>query len=253
MPKQIDYPRATLKNSLELANAVDGLGGKSSTEMAAHALNKKVGGAFQALVSSTVKYGLVISKQGQLETTPLFRNHKLAYSDKEAAAILSEAFLSVPLFREICARFENKPIPVNHFEKLLVREFDVPDQMGSRVAKYFLEGAKQCNLLSPDHVVRTGQVHEGDEDDAADGGADKEDVDMNQPPLAETQPLATGSGQIAMASQNPPRSGGYSVRITGPGMDSVISINDEEDLLIVKAMLKKVEKRLSDNPNDVEQ
>ena len=43
----------------------------------------------------------------------------------------------------------------------------------------------------------------------------------------------------------PELEGKFTVRIKGPGMDSLIVINEEEDLLIVKAMLRKVEKRLA--------
>ena len=37
---------------------------------------------------------------------------------------------------------------------------------------------------------------------------------------------------------------GYSVRITGPGIDSRIAIKDEDDVEIVEAMLKKVRRLL---------
>lgn len=250
MPKQIDYPRATLKNSLELAHAVDRLGGKSSLEMVAEALNKKVSGAFQALVGATAKYGLIVNKQGQLETTALFRNQKLAYSEKERMAVLSEAFMKVPLFREICSRFENKPLPVSHFEKLLVREFGVPDQMGSRVAKYFLDGAKQCNLIGPDHIVRTAEVlMRGDEGDRE----VSDDYRAVGDPDQETPAPTIFGGKTSVPDQTATRPGEYSVRITGPGMDSVIAVHDEEDLPIVRAMLKKVEKKLLGNPDVDEQ
>lgn len=252
MPKQIDYPRATLKNSLELARAVDGLGGKSSVEMVADALNKKVSGAFQALVGSTIKYGLIVSKQGQLETTQLYRNYKLAYSEEESASKLSEAFLGVPLFRDIYARFEGKPFPINHFEKLLVREFEVPDQMGSRVAKYFLDGAKQCNLIGPEHVLRVaGAAESGSEEGNGSEGGEDESTGYNALP-AETSTRTAATAQMAVTNQNLAQFGDYSVRITGPGMDSMIAVNDEEDLLIVRAMLKKVEKKLQERSVDGE-
>jgi hypothetical protein len=250
MAKQIDYPRATLKNCVELARAVDTLSGKASIEMAADALNKKVGGSFIALASSAAKYGLLVSRQGQLETTLLYRNYKLAYSEQEATARLAEAFLTVPLFKDICTRFAGLALPVNHFEKLLLREFGVPDQMGSRVAKYFLEGAKQCNLLGADHILRA-QVPIDEENDT-----EAQDVEeLIAPPVqaGDTTSRVSGDDQILSSLPGSTRSTEYSVRITGPGMDSVIAVNDEEDLLIVKAMLKKVEKRLLEQSSSGQQ
>jgi len=236
MAKQIDYPRASLKNCLELAQAIDDLGGNCSTEMAADKLNKKVSGAFQALVGSAARYGLITSKKGQLEISALFRKHKLAYSMEEAEAALTRAFLTPPLFRNIFNRFEGRELPVSHFEKLLIREFNVPDQISSRVSKYFLDGAKQCALLGADNQLRAGtgggaEAPDGSEDDTVDSG----DADT---------PNNNGNNKSTDTNQDVIEEGGkFSVRIKGPGMDSVIVVNEEEDLLIIKAMLKKVEKK----------
>lgn len=237
MAKQIDYPRASLKNSLELAQAIDDLGGKCSTEMAAEKLNKKLSGAFQALVGSAVRYGLITSKKGQLEISGLFRDHKLAYSKEEADVALTLAFLTPPLFRNIFDRFEGRELPVSHFEKLLIREFEVPDQISSRVSKYFLDGAKQCALLGADNQLKAGSAggpdtsenSEDDIDDSIDG--DTPDNDESVSNIDKSQDVIKEDGK-------------FSVRIRGPGMDSLILVNEEEDLLIIKAMLKKVEKKL---------
>ena len=63
------------------------------------------------------------------------------------------AFLTPPLFRSIFDRFEGRKLPVEHFEKLLIREFHVPEKISSRVSKYFLEGAKQCALLNANNEM----------------------------------------------------------------------------------------------------
>jgi|GEM_PF-1359064 len=239
MARQIDYPRASLKNTLELAQAIDDLGGKSSTDMAADKMNKKVSGAFQALIGSASKFGLVTSKKGQLEVTELYREYKLAYSKEEAGKILIEAFLTPPLFGNIFERFNGRELPVAHFEKLLIREFGVPDQISSRVSKYFLEGAKQCALLGTDNVLR---VEAGEEDDT------EEQPEANRKasqPHKDTVKTGAAVGQHGVQDQIA-EDGKFSVRIKGPGMDSVIVVNEEEDLLIIRAMLKKVEKKFSE-------
>lgn len=245
MPKQIDYPRATLKNSLELAQAVDGLGGRASPEMVADAMSRKVSGAFHALVSSAAKYGLVVNKKGQIEITELFRNYKLAYTAEEAASTLTDAYLNVPLFQEVFSRFEGNKLPVDHLEKLLVREFGVPDQMGSRVAKYFLEGAQQCELLGPDYVLSRGNDSPTNTDEKSDEYGEVSGFGDNNPREQQSRAQTDGSRTATASGPRPSTSKDYSVRITGPGMDSVISVQDEEDLTIVRAMLTKVERKLT--------
>lgn len=239
MAKQIDYPRASLKSSLELAVAIDDIGGKCSIEMAADKLNKKIGGSFHALVGAASKFGLVANKRGQVETTPLFKDYKLAYTPSEATHVLMKAFLMPPLFKAIFDRFENRPLPISHFEKFLIRELNVPDQISSRIAKYFLDGAKQCELLGPDDVL-TGSIkpQESASEEVVDdeGAADEADNLIDE---------SKGRERIANKNSSAITVNTYSVSIKGPGMDSVITINEEEDLLIVHAMLKKVEKKIA--------
>lgn len=240
MPKQIDYPRASLRNSLELANAIHELGGKCSVGLAADKLGKKVSGAFQALIGSASRFGLVVNKKGQLESTLLFRNYKLAYSENEAKEALSKAFLTPPLFRSIFDRFEGLQLPLGHFENMLIREFDVPDQISSRVSKYFLDGAKQCDLIGPGNLLQ--QLSDTSIHDAED--EDEDDSLQNRDMISASSDSDDVLNNQADAQEDILETGKFSVRIKGPGMDSVIVIHEEEDLDIVKAMLKKVGKKL---------
>lgn len=240
MPKQIDYPRASMKNSLALCDAVNDLSGECSAAMAADKLNKQLSGAFTALIASAVKYGVLLSKKGQLKVTPLYRDLKLAYSESEASNVMQKIFLTPPLFSSIYAKFENKPLPIGHFEKYLIREFAIPDDYASRVASYFLEGAKQCNMLGDGNILsRTTMANEdsviSSDDDTKTNSADSENTGQQKNVVTpEVTNLIDDDGK-------------FTVRIKGPGMDSLILINEEEDLLIVRAMLKKVEKRLVAN------
>lgn len=240
MARQIDYPRASLKNSLELAKAIDDLGGNCSAEMAADKLNKKVSGAFTALIASAVRFDLVSSKKGQLETSQLYRDYKLAYSKDEANEVLTTVFLKPPLFQRIFQRFQGRELPLTHFEKLLIREFGVPDAISSRVSKYFLDGAKQCGILGTDHVLNTGVSENGVIDAEDDSGSTHEESNTPQQDHPKSiNKVKEQSQEVATQDTD------YSVRIKGPGMDSVIVIHEEEDLLIVEAMLKKVQKKLA--------
>lgn len=245
MPKQVDYPRASMKNCFVLADAVNELGGQSSAAMAADKLNKQsTSGAYKALIGAAVKYGLLINKKGQLVVSELYRDVKLAYDEKEATKVTQKAFLSPPLFNAVFVRFENKSLPINHFEKLLIREFDVPEQLASRVANYFLEGAKQCEMLGEGNVLSREKEAIGD---VIENEADVSSSDIYQSTYDAT--VATGNATPPNVHTNSEQvveeDGKFSVRIKGPGMDTLLVINEEEDLLIVKAMLKKVERQLT--------
>lgn len=236
MPKVINYPKATLKSCLQLAQAVDDLGGECSAELAADKLNKKMSGAFNSYVASAVRFGLILNKRGQLEVTNLYREYKLAYTTEIQLETLRKIFLSPQLFESVFKRFEGKELPVSHFEKLLIREFEVPDQFASRVSKYFIEGAKQCHLLGANNTLssegaveseaESEQISEkaegGQYDDEDEGGDYSDDLGLGQ-----------SSGDRTSGDR-------FSIRITGPGINSKIVVNEVEDLFIVDAMLRKV-------------
>jgi hypothetical protein len=235
MPKQIDYPRASLKNALQLAQGVNDLGGSSSIELAADKLGKKGGGAFAALVGAATKYGLIVNKGGQLTVTPLFRDYKLAYSKTESDLFAQQAFLSVPLFRSIHQRFMGNQLPVAHFEKLLIRELHVPDNIASRVARYFVEGAKQVGLMTQDNSV------------VPQGSAATNDSVIESEESGNDSDATTNSNENVLdlnKHADTKDAGAYVIRIKGPGIDSAMTIHEEGDLAIVQAMLKKIERKL---------
>lgn len=231
MPKQIDYPHASVAKSIELAEAVYDLGGSCGLEMCAEKMGRKVGGGFKAVVSAAAKFGLVTNNRGQLGTTKLFQDYYLGYSPEEKAQILQQAFLRVPLFQEIYERFKNQKLPVEIFDKLLVREFQVNQQVASRVAKYFIEGAKATKLLNGDntfHLIPIVGAHP-EEDEEVDALDDSDGNEELNPEIEKPESIDSDE---------------FSVRITGPGMNSTIIIREEEDLDIVEVMLKKVRKKL---------
>lgn len=242
MPKIIDYPRGSLKNSLELASAIDGMGGSCSIEIAAESTGKAVSGAFRALVGAAGRYGLVESAKGKLSTTELYKEYSLAYSDEEERRYLRQAFLNPPLFSAIYERFLGKELPVGHFEKLLVREFGVPANMGSRVVKYFMDAGKLCGVIGQDNVIVATDLP----DSAGEEGEDETPSDLTiEKPTggSKSQSLAQRvkvRGELLTSDEE----SAYSIRIQGPGMDSTMVIHEEDDLYIVEAMLKKVRSKL---------
>ena len=223
MPKEVDYPRGSLRKSLELAQAVADLGGNCKIESSASKLGKKDSGAFRALVSAADKYGVIRNKRGQLSTTDLFREYTLAYSKEDEVRVLQKAFLGVPLFRKIVDRFQSTKIPVDIFEKLLIKEFDVRDQIASRVTKYFLDGAKTVQLLNKDNTLIASNTV-------------AEEIENNSENPTPPVPAITNKSDKEV----------FSVTISGPGINSSITILEQGDLDIVETMLKKVRRKLQE-------
>lgn len=232
MPKIVEYPRASLRRSLALAEEVDRMGGECTDESLADAMGNKLGGAFRALIYSAQKYGFVTYSKGRVKTEPLYQDYKLAYTDAQKQEALRKAFLSVPLFDSLAKRLNGQTVP-SHIEKLLIREHDVVDEMAARVADYFTEGGRDSGI-----VTGSGMVN-----------ADQQNITITPGTGNTSLQAQAASAASATPSDVPPVSPvtvrGYTVRVTGPGIDSTIAIKDEDDVLIVESMLKKVRKLLA--------
>lgn len=235
MPKIVEYPRASLQRSLALAEAIDKMGGEASDEMAAESMGNRLSGAFKAIVASAVKFGLISSSKGRLKTEPLFQDYKLAYSEAQKLEAMRRAFLSAPLFAAIVTRLRGQTIPA-HFEKLLIREHNVPADIASRVAGYFMDGARETGILEPNGVITVA---------GSDIVSDSDSDSSVGPEAVESERLTENGGSV-------PFFRGYTVRITGPGLDTRIGIKEEEDIDIVEVMLKKVRRLLKSEQGGAE-
>jgi len=242
LAKIIDYPRASLRSALSLAEAVDSFAGSCSAELAAEKLGKRVSGAFAAVVGAASKYRLLESKAGKLWVTALYRDFKLSYTPEDAAKQLQGALLSPPLFRAIYERFKGQKLPVGHFEKLLIKEFDAPEAFASRLEKYFLEGAKQCRLLGADNIlkdstqvtlatIQTEYEDQAEADEDVDGPSNEQVITAPSEGLKVTQIMSAGSEE-------------YWLNLRGPGMDFSFEIRELDDLDVIQVMIKKIEKAL---------
>lgn len=234
MAKIIDYPRASLANAMQLADAVDSLGGSAKIAMTAEKMGRKVSGAFSAVISAATKYGLVSSKDGRISASALYRNIKLAYTDEERRKHIATALLAPPIFTSIAERFDGKQLPIQHFDRLLIREFGVSDEIAPRVASYFVEGARQSGILTAGDVIdlsgesrNRGHDEESRELDAAVGKENQLEVAF--------QERSPGTNKQDIE---------FSVVFRGPGLNSTVVINDEDDMAIVEATLRKISKAL---------
>ena len=153
MPKLIDYPRTTYSGAWELAEVTDDTGGKCAIDTAARKLNRKVSGSFKAIIGSAVKFGLLTSKRDLLTTTTLFKRIKHAYDKQEEVIFHREAFLTPPLFTQICRKFRSRELPIQMLDVMLIREFGVEEINAQGVSKAFVEGARMVGLLDENNII----------------------------------------------------------------------------------------------------
>lgn len=238
MPRKIDYPRASLARSLDAAAAVDSLGGKCSAEMCAEKMGMKIGGGFKSIISAARKFNLIDTSKGHLTVTDLYKAIKYSYTEEEKLRYIGEAFLSVPDFQELYQRFLNQRLPLEFFDRLLIREFGVDPSIASRVASYFTEGAKLVGILDDNNILvgessSAPAVQEVERIEAVDientNGYNRDSTSYLNP--SEVTTVVTSTDE-------------YLVHIKGPGIDTKIIIKEEEDIDIISLTLNKIKKKL---------
>ena len=116
----------------------------------------------------------------------------------------------------------------------MIREYDVPEDYAQRLMGYFAEGAKDAGMLNAQGIITSGNVTITPGAGSLQiGGSTLSGTGTVEPAEVE----ADSDVSVSFVR-------GYSVRITGPGIDSQIAIKDEDDVEIVEAMLKKVRRLL---------
>lgn len=240
MPKIIDYPKSSFKNSIDMAEAISALGGKCDKNICANKMGLKYSGAFIKRIGAALKFNLVSTGKGNLMITDLYSSIKNAYTPEEEQQFKIEAFLSPPVFNDLYNRFKGKKIPIEILDKLLIREYDVQESVASVVAKYFKEGAKFVGLLDETNTLSTQDFSKDNDsvlEESLEDGDELNSIqdDQEQPRMQNT---SIPSNQIINYKNE------FMVHISGPGMDSKLVIKEEEDLFIVEAMLKKVKSKL---------
>lgn len=228
MPRTLDYPRASLERCLELAAAVHDLGDDCTLSAAAERIGARPGGAFHAIVSAAGRYGLLVVRRGRLRTDPVYRTLRLAYDAAERERAIASALANVPLFRELLERFDGAQIPQGHLDRVLVREYRVPERSAERIAGYFLEGARAAGLLAG------GRLRAIDRS----GGA-REDARPDAPRAVAPQDAPASRDSVETPAM---RAVGYRVHVAGPGLDSRVDVTGADDLDLVRALVAKLER-----------
>ncbi len=235
MPKLIDYPRASFKNSLKLAKAVSELGGKCNKEICADHMKRKLGGAYTDLISAANKFGLIKFSEGNLVLTQLYKDYKNSYDESERIENLRKSFFNIPLFKEVYDTYKDKKLVTKIFDKILIREFDVVKKDASKVKGYFIEAAKLVKLLNPDDSFN--ELNQGNKPED-----NEEDVEQTTE-IIQQQTMQPKSTLIS-------NSGNYVIDISGPAINQTIEIVEEDHLTLVEAALGIIKRKLLKREED---
>lgn len=236
MPRKVDYPRGSLAAAAEVGEAVYALGGRSTIQTCADKMNKKVSGAFQALVSAADKFGFIDNQRGDLSSTELFNQYKHAYSPDEEQSLLRRAFLSSGVFYSLYERFRGRVVPEEILDRILVREFEVPPPAASRISGYFTQGAKQVGLLDENNKLIVFDEAKGTDSQNYHAG-----VEAGQGENLSGSKVKATDKQLQPAQDKGPDA--YSVQFRGPGINTTIEISEVQDIAIVDAILDKIKKK----------
>jgi hypothetical protein len=100
-----------------------------------------------------VKHGLISKDKEILKITDLFKNIKLSYTDKEKLDNMAKAFLLPDTYREILERFNGKALPIDVLDKMLIKEYQVTNDISQTVANNLIKGAEQLGLIMSGKVT----------------------------------------------------------------------------------------------------
>lgn len=237
MPKIVNYPRSSFQRALDIAEAADSLGGSCDIETCANKLDLKVGGSFRSAIAAAQKFDLIHYEKGQITLTEKFKVIKLSYSEEEKRKKTIECFLQPEVFNDLYNRFVGKELPINILENLLIREYDVEENVASRVSKYFTDGLRELELIDSNNVLK--EFDEKKREDQKPKNKDQHQVEKSE--TVSTEKNNTDEIITDQDSTKP-----YTVHIYGPGINSKINIRDEDDLVIVNAFLNKIKRYLGE-------
>ena len=162
------FPYYDLETAIQVAKALhDRAGGKASWVQLASYLGHKdeFSGAFRAKVWSTKLFGLVRIESKIVSATPLGEQLASTRTGLQRDRRLAEAFLNVPLFREVYKRYEDSTLPSTRegLKKALQETFGVSPRLVSLALKSLEASAEQAGFKGQDpnrliHPVPIGLV-----------------------------------------------------------------------------------------------
>ena len=261
MPKILPYPLDALRKCLELADAVNDAGGVCEKSQCAEKLGKSLSGAFQTLIGSTVKYGLLTNTKHTLSTTAMYTEIMLAHNNNEKEDKKRQAFMNIPVFNRLLKQYQNRVIPIENLTPILIKEHQVDEHRAETVARVFIEGAIYLGLIGADFQVAvqpeefkvipkmdsveqdTTEEHFDVSEFAApklNGGANETVHNIYKEFQASTQDSAIRQSETLQEGLKDL----YTVNISGPGIETTLSVEDETDVVVLQAITQKLKSKV---------
>jgi hypothetical protein len=193
----IEFPYTDLEKTVELARALHATGGQAKIDLTqlAVALNQSAnGGTFRSRLSAAKMFGLVSVEHGEVSLTPLGLR---IIDESTAGPALAEAFLSVPLYKEMFGRYNGQALPPPAAIERQMEMLGVPKKQKERArqafstsadyAKFFAQNgrfskpAALSSRTSEDQSNGSGQGA-GSKGGGRDGGSSQDDQTINRLP-----------------------------------------------------------------------
>ena len=172
------FPYEPLDRSLDL---IDHLYNTHGTECPVDALAESLGtsplsGSFRVRVSAARKFGLLARQPNVAKLTDTGRR---ALNPSRRDEALVEAFLHVPLYKQLYNKFHDTPLPEPAGLDSQMIELGVPEKSADRVRRAFLKSATTAGLFDASHnrLVKPTNTQDASDpvDDAVPESASKRD------------------------------------------------------------------------------
>ena len=186
---RVDFPYHDLATAMDVARGVHAVGGTSCSwdQLAAHFHASAKGGAFRVRLATAKTFGLLAYDKGMVSLLPL--GSRICDPRQEAAAKV-EAFLTVPLYKQIHDRFKGSTLPPNSGLESSMVELGVAPKQKSKARQVFSRSASQAGFFGygDDRLVAPSLNQKEVRDDVREA----ESQDQDEVSLKKRHPLIDG-------------------------------------------------------------
>ena len=143
----IQFPYLPLDDAVAIAKGVQAVAGHSCQvdQLAGHLNQSPASSMFKLRVSTARIFGLVVNSQGTVSLTPL--GIRLCDPQQEQAA-KADAFLTVPLYKQIYEQFKNAVLPPANALETAMANMGVAPKQKSNARQVFHRAATQAGFFA---------------------------------------------------------------------------------------------------------
>ncbi len=224
MPKIHDFPVYSVSDCIELAKVVFKTEGPHNKKSCAAKLNRSVSGDFNALISSSVKYGVLLNKKDTLQATPLFSDFRLAYTPKEEKGWLRKMVLSIPVFKTLIDTVSEDTVRNEALlMKMLSKDYKISDRNAKKVARAFADNYEIAFKETDAAATVSAPAFES----------------VKIPGVTTFTGMPSDTSSASTRAVDP--AAGYRIEISGPNLEIKFTLRSANDMKILSACLEKMQ------------